>query len=495
MNEKAQLIDSRENRIYPISSLPLRIGRAADNDIIVADSTVSRHHAEIDKKGEEWVIRDLGSTNGTFVNGRKIKESYLKHNDIITLGKREFIFKLVSSPALLSDSTIVERVEEIFKRKPAVNLNKIINAVASLARMIVEGRSEEEILQTVSKIAKETTGSERAFVVIQRGPGYDVFSTEEEKGEISHSIVNKAIEEKVCIVTQDALADERFRAEDSVLRLGIRSAICVPIWHREKVLGALYLDTSYERSAYRSEDLEFLSMLGNYVAIAIEHKNFMEQISTERKLRERLERYHSPSVVNRIFSQGLESTAIGRKFFHAQGTVLFADIVGFTTLTEEMPPEQVGLLLNEFLSTMTEIVFKYEGTLDKYLGDGLMALFGIPFYQEDHAVRALKAALSMQEMTRQLFGDKIKIRIGVNSGGMIAGDFGSDRRLEFTVIGHTVNLAARLEREVAPPGGIAVGQATKELAEAFFEFEDLGEKKLKGLRSKVKCYLLKGVKQ
>lgn len=495
MSERARLFDLKERRFYQIDKSPVKIGRAPDNDIVISDSTVSRYHAEIFKKGSEWFVKDLESTNGTFVNGDQIEEIRLNNRDSITFGKREFTFFLQEEAVSLQETTLIEKIDDIFNSRPTLNLNRIINAVAQLAKLIVEGKSSEKVFEAVSRIALENTGAERSFVLLKEGKDLKIsakWGAKEE--ELSNTIVKKAIEEKVGILTYDALADSRFSSEDSVLKLGIRSAICVPIWEKDRILGALYIDSSREKALYQREDLEFLTMLGNYVAIAIEHRNFKEQLDAERKMRERLERYHSPAVVNKILSEKLESTAIPRKFYQAEGTVLFADIVGFASLVEELPPKEVGQLLNDFLSYMTEIVFQYEGTLDKYLGDGLMALFGIPFFQKDHAERALKAAISMQEETELKFKGKIKIRIGISSGAMIAGDFGSEKRLEFTVIGHTVNLAARFQREVAPPGGTVVSETTYQLTRDYFAFEDLGEKKLKGLKHKVKCYLLKGVK-
>jgi adenylate cyclase len=147
-------------------------------------------------------------------------------------------------------------------------------------------------------------------------------------------------------------------------------------------------------------------------------------------------------------------------------SILFADIRGFTTISEKLPPSEVVEILNQYLDSMEEEVFKQGGTLDKYTGDGMMVLFGAPLEQPDHARRAVRAALGMQraaaEVSRQRGGtQKLVYGIGIATGPAVVGHIGSKRRLDYTAIGDTVNLAARLEGK-APPGTVLVNQATFE---------------------------------
>jgi adenylate cyclase len=203
-----------------------------------------------------------------------------------------------------------------------------------------------------------------------------------------------------------------------------------------------------------------------------------------------LERYHSPSVINRILN-ATETESIDAQ--EVDTTVMFSDIVGFTGMSEKMEPHRVALLLNEYFGEMTEIIFKYEGTLDKFIGDAIMAVFGAPLAMEDHAVRAVKTALEMREKLREFndekFGqEKINVRFGINSGPVVAGDIGSPKRIEYTVLGNTVNIAQRLEAGVAKPGQIIIGANTYELVKDHFELQELGEVSLKGLEQMTKVY-------
>jgi adenylate cyclase len=178
--------------------------------------------------------------------------------------------------------------------------------------------------------------------------------------------------------------------------------------------------------------------------------------------------------------------------------VLFADISGFTSVSEKMSPSAVALLLNDYLSRMTDVIFKYEGTLDKYMGDGIMAVFGAPLDMPDHAARAIKTALEMQDRiaewnAERREGPELRVRIGINSGKAVAGEIGSVNKMEYTVLGDTVNTASRLESAVAKPGMVVVGDQTREGAGDRFEFQPLGSVSLKGKEQEVLVFEVRSV--
>ena len=199
--------------------------------------------------------------------------------------------------------------------------------------------------------------------------------------------------------------------------------------------------------------------------------------------------YTPRHLAERILAAGVEGE---RK----QVTVLFADLKGSMELLAERDPEEARKLLDPVLERMMEAIHRFEGTINQYTGDGVMALFGAPLAHEDHAVRACYAALRMQdairrysEEARRAHGIELRMRIGLNSGEVVVRSIGSDLRMDYTAVGQTTHLAARME-QLAPPGTIRLTAATLALAEGYVEVKPLGPVPVKGLPEPVEVYEL-----
>jgi adenylate cyclase len=206
-------------------------------------------------------------------------------------------------------------------------------------------------------------------------------------------------------------------------------------------------------------------------------------------------RYVAREVVEEILKDPEHLVLTGER---REATVLFCDIRGFTPLSERMSPEDVVLLLNEFYALMIETVFKHDGTLDKFLGDAVMAVFGAPIAHPDHAVRAVRTAIAMQEGITALNEarakegkERIQVGIGVSVGEVVAGTVGSGERMEYTVIGDSVNLASRLESN-AKPGRILISERTYDKVRNLVEVVPLGPIKVKGKEEQVEVFELVG---
>jgi class 3 adenylate cyclase len=188
-----------------------------------------------------------------------------------------------------------------------------------------------------------------------------------------------------------------------------------------------------------------------------------------------LQRHHSPGVIKRI----LQDSDADQRFMPQQRdvTVMFCDIVGFTTLCEQVDPGAIGDLLDSFFGRMADVIFDHEGTLDKFIGDAILAVFGAPFDQPDHAVRCVAAALAMRKQLAHFNLEQprhIRMRIAINTGRALTGDIGSPKRREFTVLGDVVNTAARLEASVAQPDQIVISDKTRERLGDAFQLRPLG---------------------
>ena len=209
-------------------------------------------------------------------------------------------------------------------------------------------------------------------------------------------------------------------------------------------------------------------------------------------LRRSFEAYFPPAVVKRIVANPEMIRSKGEK---KELTILFSDIKDFTALSADLSPDRIQKYLNDYFEAMVDIVFGYQGTVDKYIGDGLMVFFGDPEPQPDHALRCVRAAVDMQRKVRELgerwqedaAGLPIRVRMGINTGEVVVGNMGSARRLSYTVLGSAVNLAQRLETK-APVGGILIAQRTYDLVKDLVPTRPLGQIQVKGIDEPVNVY-------
>jgi adenylate cyclase len=292
------------------------------------------------------------------------------------------------------------------------------------------------------------------------------------------------------------MTDSRLDAGQSLFMQQIRSAMCVPLWKKDTIIGVIQLGTTRLDNHFDQDDLELLQTISSQMAMIIEQASLNEQIREEERIRSRLERFHSPQVIEMILkgSQETKDNIMEPKDLIA--TILFADIIGFTQLSERMPPRDISMLLNQFFSRMTDIIFEYEGTLDKYIGDSLMAVFGAPMEKKDDAKRAIMAALKMRQelpviMDKMEAKKRFNIRIGINTGRVVAGNMGSPRRMDYTVIGDSVNIASRLE-SIAEPNQILIGEETYRHIKREFKINKIGPKLVKGKTEEIMVYEVLG---
>lgn len=208
-------------------------------------------------------------------------------------------------------------------------------------------------------------------------------------------------------------------------------------------------------------------------------------------LRKTFEAYFPPTIVKKILENPKILNLGGQK---KELTIMFSDIVDFTKYASGVSPDHVQKRLNEYFEAMTEIVFKHHGTVDKFIGDGLMVFFGDPEPHLDHALQCVRAAIDMQKKVQEMKtewenqGDiPIEIRIGINTGNVVVGNMGSSRRMSYTVLGSAVNLAQRLESN-APVNGILVSQRTHDLVKDHIQTGFPREIEVKGFDSCIRVY-------
>src|SRR5437660_3930905 len=503
------------------------IGRAPDNQIVLDDPRASRHHAHIQPNDEgSFTIVDgvfvngqiKRSANKIYVNGEQKFEHALRDGNRITIGASTLRFEqpkeertadlsyddkplghtqlLMSAKDVLTtvlrqaDSGSVagaprDKVLESLQRKA-----NILSELYEMSKALGSGFDLDKIFKKATDIIFRSTPADRVIALLA-----DVLVTEQNaddatlmpiatrardekleaqarKMTIGRTITRKVMKEKVALLSQDAAADEQFAGVDSIVSQGVRSTICAPLFTEAGVHGALYADRLDPFSAFKPDDLEFISAVAAQTAIAVENVRAHERLAKEEVARANYSRFLPEYVVKQML-ENPNSFKLGG--VTQTITVLFADIRGFTRISEHAPPEKIVQLLNRYFSAMTDIIFAHGGTLDKYLGDGLMALFGAPTVTPKDAANALSTAVAMQ---RRLIGINLELReegfpeigigIGLHTGEVTVGYIGSERRSEYTAIGDTVNTASRLESN-ATGGQILVSEVTATAAQSRYE--------------------------
>jgi adenylate cyclase len=510
-----------------------------------------------DQATGRWRIVDLGSSNGIYVNETRVPDALLHESDSLRIGSSQMTFRddaalaprrlarapasagslsVTLAPTLDADPglSVIKSVSELRADYAASQAGPAAGVLAlfrerrrptpttpvprdakeglhffilyQLAQAVNSATSLEELFdRTIDMLCEALDASCGAVLTIDRASGELTQRATRERrprGNItpggrprelalSQTIVKKVIGEKVAILTRDALADDRFKAGKSVAAMQIRSAISVPIWDHEQVEGLIYLDSSHAANVFTEDDQDLVTAVGHQLAVAMKREEMTAQLKAEAVVRSNLERYHSPDVVEMILRQEGE---IGLEVKEADVSVLFADIEGFTKMSEHMAPAEVARLLNGYFEGATAAIFRHRGQVNKYIGDAIFAVFGAPIANPDHAAAACGAAVEMlsalREFRRTLPPEaQFRLRIGINSGPVVAGNIGAPQRLEYTVIGNTVNVAARLEK-VAPPDAIAIGPAVEAQIRGRLATTSLGPFSLKGIEHDIEVFQL-----
>jgi len=515
---KVQVISIQGTREIPLGEYN-RIGRQPGNEIQILDRIVSKEHAVIFKKGEKYFIRDMGSLNGTYIRNERITEAQLNHLDTIMLGSTKIVFfeedeeKQVSPEVMVGDEGAESYIQSKFDASAQDRFvsEAAIQDIEALRRDYEKLRIAYEIQKAIGvemdlrrlleKILGEAfnnLNADRGAILLFDEQGVlkpVVIKTRRQEANaeirLSSTIINTVISQKVAVLSSDAMFDSRFQTSKSIMMEGIRSSMAVPIMRYGELLGMMYLDSKVATGSFTERDLQIFSTIASQAATFITNIQMAKKLEQEAITREKFSRLLSPNLVEQLISGELAVEKGGKK---TEVTVLFADIRGFTPMTESTPPQQVVELLNDYFERMVEIIFQNEGTLDKFIGDEIMVIWGAPVAQPDHAYRAVITACEMQKELERMNHERetkglfpIKVGIGICSGEAIAGYMGSTKKMEYTVIGDTVNVASRL-CDLAAPMEILISDATYQMVKELIMVEPRNPIPIKGKREPMRTY-------
>ncbi len=546
------------------------LGRHPNNAIQLLDTIVSKEHCVLERHGHAMMLRDLGSMNGTFINGERMSGTHpLRHGDEIRMGNTvlryddgmtPFHFPLppacpgialhmapvAAAPTMASPGgapgaapgwVVKKRTAQSIDVPAFEHLVNVDNSARAIGQQVAAQakefmpfdeasrdpaalRLDYERLRITWELLREI-GLERdvdallskildalfRFVAADRG----VILLKEADGtlkprahrrrdgantpiNLSQTILTHVTTQRAGVMTHDAGSDFGAAGGKSMYLNRITSAIVVPLLHDKEVIGALWLD-SEKIASFKAKDLELLTAVGNQVAMLISNTLLAVKVQQEIMTRDRFSRLLSPNVAEQVISGKLDIKKGGIRVPVA--TVFNSDLRGFTRMSEATTAEKMVELLNEYFELMVECIFKFEGTLDKFMGDGIMAFWGAPASHADDAVRCVQCAIDQMEvlealnMHRTSIGEPpLAMGIGIHTGPLISGYVGSSKSLSYTVIGDTVNVSARL-CGIAAGGQIIVSEATAQALGGRFPLEQLPDAALKGKEKPLRVFAVK----
>ena len=297
----------------------------------------------------------------------------------------------------------------------------------------------------------------------------------------SRTVIEHVVRTGEAVVTTDAILDDRFKGQQSVIMQNLRSIIAVPLVTKGKVIGAVYVDNPFRASIFEEKDKEFLQAISDLAAIAIDNAR---QYERSEFLRQLFEAHVNKQVTDYVLTRS------GRSLRFLPGerrevTMLNSDIAGFSRLSQSMEAEELVEFLNDYFQRMIRVVLDHGGNIDKFQGDGMLVVFGAPNPMDDHAERALHAALAMVReigrFNRELLSrgrPTIAVGMGLDTGQVVAGHVGSDDRMEFTLIGVPVNNSAYLAK--VRPARVLMSETTRARVPNGFQVADFEPMLLKG---------------
>jgi adenylate cyclase len=560
------------------------LGRHPNNTIQLLDRIVSKEHCIVERRDGRFVLRDLGSLNGTYVNGERVRgEAVLQHGDEIALGSTRARYDdgsgaappppavgpgavqhpsapnaVAARPPTASAQAQPSNVAMPVAPQPSAAIGggrlypsapplappaspaagraqtfggtrvDVLDAARSIGTQIAAQpkgflpfeavlhdpqqlrldyerlrftweltrdigleRELDRLLDKILLALFKLTKADRGVILLRESDGtLHPRAARRRDGSdaaipISSTILNHVIRERAGVLTHDASMDFAASKGKSMILNRISSAMVVPLLHEneKEVLGVLWLD-SESVAQFQPKDLEVIASVAGQAAMFIENTILAKKVEQEIVLRDRFARLVAPNVAEQMISGKLEVKK-GGQLIH-ELSVFNSDIRGFTAMSEGTAAEVIVEMLNEYFELMVETLFKYEGTLDKFMGDGILAFWGAPLAHRDDAVRCVQCALDQMQVlgrfNRQRIAEgksPLAVGVGIHTGPGVVGYVGSSKALSYTVIGDTANTSARLCAS-ALPGQIVVSEATLASVGERFEVEEIDARSLKG---------------
>jgi class 3 adenylate cyclase len=465
-------------------------------DEALANELAARHIMETRPRSRvgSMYLRDARYAYLIWGANRKVEELELEFPQLLT-EYREARSVPAPAPGPFPTGTLVSQVTtqgSSTRRAGAsrLDLDTLIKAGQTISGEVMLSR----LLDRLLAIVIENAGAQRGVLVLARdGELYVQAEGSVTSDEISVlmsvpldstqgaalvpiSVVRSAARTLEPVVIDDAQQDERFAADPYVLKRETRSVLCQPIVHQGQLAGLVYVENDLLSGVFTPERCHLLALLSGQIAVSLRNAELVERL--EEKVRERTEQLELRSrFIEQTFGRYLSNEIADNLLRSAEAldfggskrlvTIMMSDLRGFSALSDRLPPESIVKLLNNYLSEMTAVIQKHNGTIDEFLGDAILTIFGAPLQRPDDADRAVACAVDMQLAMARVNAwnaeqgfPRLEMGIGINTGEVVVGNIGSRKRAKYGVVGSNVNLAGRIEG-FATGGQILISEATR----------------------------------
>lgn len=459
-------------RVFERETSQVVIGRHNDGIDLSPDMKVSRLHARILVEDGQFWVEDLNSKHGTRVNNEEIKGKRLLHpNDIIQIGdtalkphipaeqipETSFPTLVGKAKSLTNAKDILDAAEFNFsatKDATAAKLEERLSLFYELPLQLGGETRLESLLQlVVERVVKILPSAQRgALLVKDRATGRLTLKAHLPPGHpaVSRTMAKQAMEQRKAFIWPPQAREDEETLADSMIDHHIKSAMYAPLLWKDETLGVLCVDNSEAHPPFEFDDLQLLQAVAHHAAMAVAHHYAQDDVRRHADFTNRFFSSRFPPTVREKLMNQASSDALPIGTRRSEVTILISDIRGFTQLTSRIGAHRMSDLLNECFPQLIEVIFAHGGTIERFVGDAIFAIFGSPEQDDNQHEHAVRAALEMQETITSLNESRAAreaetclLGIGIDCGEALHGFIGNAERMEYAVIGEVANRASR----------------------------------------------------
>jgi adenylate cyclase len=443
-------------RAYRFTQPSVTLGSGPECDLVIPRTAPL--HARIERNDLGVILSDLGSPEGTFLNGKRIVRARLQSGDHVQLAIGQAAAGSAPTATVLGSKTFAVRPIPDLKTDSKENLvgqQGLLHLSAALARPGALEDKLDEILDFSLRLGSFDRAS--VWVIDPDQPTQFLYhrrrqSRGQPPAEVSQTVLQQVLRGEALII-QDAQLDQRVENAQSIKLQNIRTCVGLPLATSNRIWGVLYLDSLQPKALTNSSEQEFLGSFAALAAVAIENGWLSARAQKEALFKDRLARFFPPSTIDSILARSDGTYVHGAEM---NVTILFCDIRNYTGISFEQPPTKVAAWINDYFSRIVPIVFRHNGTLEKYIGDAMLAIWGAPLEMTaaEQALHSCRAALEIQQAVAEFSATwpdlPCQVGIGIHHGRAYVGTIGHESYLQYAALGSTTNLAARLCSAAGP---------------------------------------------